>query len=525
MKLAETVFHINDTHYNKYQTFISDVIFLIKECKYISYKDLEECISSNLGLVSKAGRVTKDLLIEYFSEKKINKILWTWKKKNINIGLEHFEFFMRCETRGIDFRNYEYFINKYELERDNNGTIIFTEDFPFDLRIKKEALIIDTILYRIKIHPVLGLFLDKIKYMLQYKFRRSQVIKAGTKLYDIAFPELGIIVENDENHDSSVADNDDLKTSYVKINGMILMRLNLKEIIGTSEKNFGSRIYNSGLFGKFLDDLMSMIQAALFATNIEVVNRYILDKCKENITTLRDSVQENNEIFSQELLNNNNSIIKETHKINSQLLYVLNEMLENEDSVPNVGFEKYFKIKNDYIKENKLVKASFLVKMKVFLKDKIFDAKRILALYKIIKVDIEEHFDFNSIDLDEVYLTWDQIRFIVSIIKHNNENIKNMTLYYLNTVEELFGFIHGEINKYNTAIRACPEDAERVIGFIEKITSDSLITNIKEKDKDISDLKFEVIALNNRVKDKDETINDLNEKIAKLQKQLCKAKI
>lgn len=47
--------------------------------------------------------------------------------------------FLRYQTMGADYINYDYIIRYYNLKTDDNDTIIFTEEFSFDNKIKKRG--------------------------------------------------------------------------------------------------------------------------------------------------------------------------------------------------------------------------------------------------------------------------------------------------------------------------------------------------------------------------------------------------
>ncbi|MGL5936535.1 MAG: hypothetical protein ACRCZI_13055 [Cetobacterium sp.] len=172
-------------------------------------------------------------------------------------------------TKGRDFYTFRYFIKNLELERDSNHMIRFTRGFPYLNSTKDEALLIDCILENIRQHPVLGQFKNEIHIKLQFNFPRNKLsgILKGKRTFDLAFPDLGVLVEIDEKHKKSERSNDELKSSYVKINGMVLFRIKLDDILSAKRcgrgKSFSDKVFNNPDIKKILDDILSTLLTAL----------------------------------------------------------------------------------------------------------------------------------------------------------------------------------------------------------------------------------------------------------------------
>jgi hypothetical protein len=159
--------------------------------KTINKKDMEKIMPKNLLMPPKL------------------KLLTTYKDE---ITERQFVKLLRLQTDGSDYVNFDYIIDYYKLETDQNDMIIFTEKFKFDNRIKKEALFIWGILNTIKRDKILGKFQDYIIKDLQTKFTINLLNGNSGYKFDLCFKSLNIAVEIDENHTSdNVKENDENK--------------------------------------------------------------------------------------------------------------------------------------------------------------------------------------------------------------------------------------------------------------------------------------------------------------------------
>src|SRR6476620_6966566 len=191
-------------------------------------------------------KILKDLP-HYLNKPNTTKanIVKNWKE---DVTRKDFEELIYTMTSGYDYPSFDYLIIKHDLKLDSNNMIIFTKEFPFNNKIKKEALFIWNILYNIKVHPLLCNFLDIIIHDLQIKCE-SHLIKDKKKMkYDLAFPKLNIIVEIDENHRSNVFKNDVIKNVIANMNGYALFRLNFQRIYRDNKTkiNYKTNNHNKG---------------------------------------------------------------------------------------------------------------------------------------------------------------------------------------------------------------------------------------------------------------------------------------
>ena len=248
--------------------------------------------------------------------------------------------------------------------------ISFTKDFPYLTDFKYEPLFIDCIIENIRQHPILGHFKNEIHMKLQFNFAKNKLIKKGKKLYDIAFPDLGVIIEIDENHNISTNKNDNLKSSYVKLNGMILFRISVKEILSKKrqrKKSIGEKLYNSPILTKKLDEIISTLLAAFCIKEKKVMQYFIINECKKYITEFRDSIQCRVEKYNHELIKaneNQKEIINTTIYDYIEILDTLNDIL-NDDST-TAGFTKYFNMKYLCSDNKSMIKACEFFDLNIF---------------------------------------------------------------------------------------------------------------------------------------------------------------
>ncbi|MGL5936427.1 MAG: hypothetical protein ACRCZI_12500 [Cetobacterium sp.] len=537
---------INGEYYQNFIEFIDVIIDSINQYKTISYKQFCGIMIDELKIQgNKKGLVNKEVLKKFWAGRKKDIIL-SWVDKTITGDM--MDELFRHPTRGKDFPMFEYFVKKYKMQHDRNEVIMFNNNYHFDKNVRKEALFVNVILRNIAKHPILGKFLNKIEYQLQYSFRRSTLVKSGTKLYDIAFPKLGIIIEIDENHTDAESTNDAIKDSYVRINGMIIFRLSLKSFIPQHVVRRDDMVLNVDILSKFLDDLLSMMQAALFSYDINAINKFIVDKCKERVNELKDKVSEYKEDLEKSLKIYNKkvakypkstkinfykkeiSILEKNLKESNKLLNILSNIgSEHISDINTIGFDEYFSLKYNFENFGTLIPANILIDLQLFKETNKSELKRILVLHNIIDLISDD------LEIKNIELTWDQFRFVVTFVDHSDIISKKRTIFYLNIVEEYFGYLHKEIKRYTDAIRSTEEDAQRVIDFVEENTARSLTKElftlrikVKSVDKLKKDLNFKQKIIDTKdvlLQEKEQYLKQKDKKIAELEKLLQRATI
>lgn len=471
---------IDDENFIDYENFIDDIIDVLEDFGYIPYSDFIDLMQEHLNI-----KINKTVLMTFWGKPK-KVLLDSFEDKDITKA-DIDKFFMTLK-KGRDFYTFRYFIKTHNLERDSNHMISFTKDFPYLTDFKYEPLFIDCIIENIRQHPILGHFKNEIHMKLQFNFAKNKLIKKGKKLYDIAFPDLGVIIEIDENHNISTNKNDNLKSSYVKLNGMILFRISVKEILSKKrqrKKSIGEKLYNSPILNKKLDEIMSTLLAAFCIKEKKVMQYFIINECKKYITEFRDSIQCKVEKYHTELIKadeNNKEMIRRIFNDFTKNLNVINDILD-EKSLSN--FTNYFELKYNSINNNKSIPATVFTTFEIFKYQHIDELKYMLISYNIINkhVDILE-----SVHINDIFLSWQQFGLIISILEHKNAIIKQRTLYYYNNIERAFDTYHDMIKKYVESIRPTETDALRVITFFESKVHESYqeelqkITDIIEDD-------------------------------------------
>ncbi|MGL5936573.1 MAG: hypothetical protein ACRCZI_13245, partial [Cetobacterium sp.] len=369
------------------------------------------------------------------------------------INRRMFESILRDQTRGIDFSFYYYFIKQYNLSRDNNGMIIFNDDFDFNTSTKKESLFIDAILAAIKKHDLLKNFLHLIEYEFQFSFKRSSSILAGKKYYDLAFPKLNIVLEIDEKHTDDQKENDEMKDSYAKINDMVIIRVVIEDF--AKDRNFEEDILNNEIFADKLDEIFDTIIASLFSKHIKVAQRYIVDGCHKSLIKTRDTISKelekcNKQLQNKSLDSNDMNYYKNIKIELIEKIDTLNTIIDKESISTNFGFKKYFELKYNFDNKNELIHIDILKNIKLIDSDQsILEFKKFIYLHDIALEFYDNLYDYNKIQISSLRFTWNELLKITALFKHSVDSIKLMTLYYLLEVEKSFTYIHKKIKMFN----------------------------------------------------------------------------
>lgn len=422
----------------------------------------------------------------------LNKPGTTKAKKIISwpniITEEIFYNLLRIQTEGCEYYTFEYYILKFNLQTDSNHMIIFTEEFPFDGKIKKEALFIWGIFNYIKHHPILKHFLHYMSYTFQERIGLDPH-DARNKEYDVCLPSLQLAIEIDENHESNglsvnknkVKLNDELKTSIMKQKGIHLIRLNFQKIyhnngIGKgeiTEGNANNYLLNSEYYKSFLNNLAYTFMNALLRRYSDVRSYYISQLFEQ--------------MLDQRLLDINSIVID-----NIALKSTIEEVMRNSKS--NTEYELLYK---QYENIKKSITYNIKYKIKVqrliaglalpdFIKLFKLKDKAKLANYEAVLTH-EEINDLITIEDEEVYLqflcengiiynidinindityTWKQLNIIISKLNIKKELQELLFLYYLE-VDESYEKIIARMNEHTDSIQGDPKSYNICRKYIE----------------------------------------------------------
>ena len=129
--------------------------------------------------------LTKSNIPEYLNTEA--KLKFLEKFPNNNLTLEQTIEFLRYQTTGEDWQNFDILIDYYDLKFDKNGMIVFTEEFPFDSRIKKEALFIWWLLKIVNQNALVSRYNQYLTFDLQSKLEESIISATVNMKIDICF--------------------------------------------------------------------------------------------------------------------------------------------------------------------------------------------------------------------------------------------------------------------------------------------------------------------------------------------------
>ena len=218
-------------------TQINDKILVVKTF----LDDMFEYYQSNVNrqiddiIISlpKKSNLSTGAKITYLEELKNKKIQ---KNEEPSLNIKEFADFLNKMTHGKDFINFHFLIKFYNLNLDDNGMIIFTDEFRYS-SIKEEALYIWWIINSIKTHSMFSKYPDLLSYCFQNKLENGILPSARNFKYDLIFNKLGIALEVDESHHDEIAkqrDNDLVKKSLCRLHGTLIQSLKADNVINKS---------------------------------------------------------------------------------------------------------------------------------------------------------------------------------------------------------------------------------------------------------------------------------------------------
>jgi len=333
----------------------------IESCKKF-YKKIYENYKIN-NTVSKEELLSK--LPKYLNKPNTTKAEMI-KKWKTDVTKKEFENLINTQTVGADYPSFYYYMLKYDLKLDDNNMIIFTDEFPFDKKIKKEALFIWNILYNLKTHPLLGKFYEKITHGLQFKHETSFVDGKRKFEYDLVFTNLNISIEIDENHIAKkTLDNDKVKTIVSEMNGYVLHRLNFQKIYygngkGKGEikdgRNANTYMLNSEYYKNFLEDLYNSVCYSLLRKEYDFRKNYIMYLLNLYMEQRIETIQ----IDITNIKSSNKSLLNKKNKILSN--YKKNLSLINDKSGK---FIELFELKNNSYNDKENTKSNDIKNIKL----------------------------------------------------------------------------------------------------------------------------------------------------------------
>ncbi|MGL5936534.1 MAG: hypothetical protein ACRCZI_13050 [Cetobacterium sp.] len=229
---------------------------------------------------------------------------------------------------------------------------------------------------------------------------------------------------------------------------------------------------------------------------------FIVNECKTYITEFRDSIQINIEKYQADKLKLNSDDIKNKNEINFlnavinnsiEVFDILEEVLD--DNSQTTGFTKYFDMRYTCSNNLSTINATVFFDLNIFDYSQSNELKHILIKYNFIEL---KQYKLESLDLNKVFMTWQQFGLIVSVLNHGNNIIKQRTLYYYNNIERAFDTYHDMIKKYINLIKPTGKDAHKVISFFERIVAKTY----QEEFNEITKTETVISSLINKFKTK-----------------------
>jgi hypothetical protein len=395
-----------------------------------------------------------------------------------NITESSFVDFLRFQTQGKDWKNYIYLIKYFNLKKDDNRMIIFTEEFPFDNRIKKEALFIWHIFECIQNNETLGKHINTsvMMYDLQTKFDLDFLPSQKNKRFDIVFPKLAMAFEIDECHPQGNT-NDILKTAKLQLHGVHVLRINFQEIhIGTIINNINSKIYNNSYLSSFITKMEFALTCALLKASVLGRQDYIIHLFKIH---LNDKIK----LLESRMTNLINT--SEEYALVDNTLKKTKDCLFNMSSEDSKDFKNMFDLKNECNK-NPSAKIISYDKIIMLLNDELYDnlfdkTKFIQFLYKNLMIDSIK------IDINDIKFNWRDVSFIILSFL-DDSLIKDVLVEYYNEIEESYEIIIKNISFHTEKITGnrkiynlCMNNVKEIITLDISNKKNKVITNLEKR--------------------------------------------
>lgn len=458
--------------------------------------------------------------------KYLNKPKTTKSKKITNwpdiITEKIFYKLLRMQTEGCEYYTFEYYIMKFQLKTDTNQMIIFTEKFPFDSKIKKEALFIWGIFNYIKHHPILKNFLHYIIYTFQERVGLGSC-DTKNKEYDVCFPSLQIVIEIDENH---VDDNynDILKNAIMKQNGLNLIRLNFQKIyadgnIGKEEiaegNNANAYLLNSDYYKKFLTDLSYTFINALLKNYSDVRTFYIMHLFRQMLSQRMNDIDitiQNNltkiSIFEDKMR------MASLSNTDYEILYRLRENVQKSVKY-NIKYRKKVQRLTDG-----LTQPDFINLFQLKDKCKKTNYGKVITyndVTRIVKISDKVEFivflcengiiDNIDVNIEDILISWKDMCIIISKLQIKAELQELLFLYYLE-VDESYEKIITRMNMHTDKLQGDPKS----YNICKKYMESKYKSNYDNKEKLLRDKynklieEFEVTKFNYSIEEPSQDI-------------------
>lgn len=427
----------------------------VKTTLNIIYEDFQE-----------NGTLFKEDLLEILPEY-LNKPTTTKADFVARLGDEIYEEdfvkLLMMQTLGRDYPSFEYLISKYNLDIDNNYMIKFTKEFPFDRKIKKEALFIWGIINALNNHELLGPYINL--YDLQASYETDAVTRKDKKKYDMEFTDLNIAIEIDENHTEAVKENDELKNHIAAMNGRILLRMDFQEIYkdkGASKgkgeikagQNANKYMLNSTYYSEFLQSLYDALINSLLNNDAEFRKTYIMylfvQSLNNQIDTISNDIKSNKKrlkLFKETMKNTKSTSKKDSYE--TKISYINNIQEKNTKSIADLteilefiktdeSFYKLFYIKDKYrpkyVGEKNIPFEEIISLLIITQNESISELLDFLYDHRIVSKYYK--------DKTNILISWKDLSIIIMEFISNSQLSKTLILYYLELEESYESIIN-----------------------------------------------------------------------------------
>jgi hypothetical protein len=459
----------------KVYKFFDDTYELFKYNNTTNYKELSKDFPHNLKTEAKIKFAKKN-----FEE---------------NITEEDFVELLCHNTYSADFVNLYYLIKYFQLEKDDNGMIIFNDVFSYG-SIKQEALFIWWIVDMVYNHPMFSKYTNKLlSFSLEKRLEINILPTNDNFRYDQIFNNLNLAIEvNEKHHEKELTKrNDKIKKSLCKLHGIVLKPINIVQIIpnyveADFDRDIIENIYNSEYLANYKKEYLNLLLSSMLS-NFKFRQDYITKIFIESIIDFQidsiEFVKKDNNLYN---ITNELKMTKDDfNKYNN----VLTKFTHNSED-----FIKLFEFKLKSLENNKIIKLLDIVKLCNITDD---------YLSQFIRLSCNSCKIINNSNTDNILLSWFDINTILFNehidIFRELRNILQIYYRYIDTIYEtiirrmkwfndlnksssadFYKYQYRISRKINNKIKSAKEEAVRIINEfkLKQPTLRSIIQSIND---------------------------------------------
>lgn len=351
--LIINVFKYCSSEIDMYETFI------IEKCNKLLFEDAENVDLNTVKTLFESLQ----RWISYRSDNELKKINEIYDNVT-ELTFVNFLRYQHKSTTGVDYPSYYYLIKYFNLKIEL-GMIVFTDEFPFDKRIKKEALGIWYILNIIETDPTLSIYTKYLQYVCQKQVECDLLSLQYCIKPDLWFNIIDVVFEIDEAHhstDSTVIEKDQVKNAIYREMGLHVYRLEFYETIKPKSYEEIKQVFR-GALQKYDDFLQDYLKHAFINTfndkinkynsNIILENEYVLDTLnniaisEKNVNMYKDQCNLAIKYMeSANVLKNDTELILDDFTKSSEFHYLFNlkKKSKTAKNKSNITFEEILRV-------------------------------------------------------------------------------------------------------------------------------------------------------------------------------------